>query len=81
MVGGKVVTMHNIKEVIKGGKIQISRCGDRGCEILFRECEAENGSFRRSCSGLTASDHDERERVAPGTRSILRWELRIGGLC
>lgn len=43
VVGGKVVTMHNIKEVIKGGKIQISRCGDRGCEILFRELEDNVG--------------------------------------
>ena len=37
VVGGKVVTMHRIKDVIKGGNIQISRCGDAGCQILFRE--------------------------------------------
>jgi preprotein translocase subunit SecD len=37
VVGGKVVTMHGIKDVIKGGKLQISRCGDDGCKILFRE--------------------------------------------
>ena len=43
VVGGKVVTMHGIKEVIKGGKIQISRCGERGCEILFRELEDNVG--------------------------------------
>jgi hypothetical protein len=39
VAGGEVITMHSIKEVIKGGKIQISRCGDRGCEILFQELE------------------------------------------
>jgi preprotein translocase subunit SecD len=37
VVAGKVVTMHVIKEVIKGGKVQISRCGDNGCQVLFRE--------------------------------------------
>lgn len=37
VVGGKVVTMHGIKAVIKGGQIQISRCGDNGCQVLFRE--------------------------------------------
>jgi hypothetical protein len=37
VVGGEVITMHGIKEVIRGGKVQISRCGDKGCEVLFRE--------------------------------------------
>ena len=37
VVGGKVVTMHTIKDVVKGGKLQISRCGDDGCQLLFRE--------------------------------------------
>ena len=46
VVGGKVVTMHGVKEVIKGGKIQISRCGDRGCEILFRELEDNVGEAK-----------------------------------
>lgn len=39
VAGGEVITMHGIKEVITGGKIQISRCGDSGCEVLFRELE------------------------------------------
>ena len=39
VAGGEVITMHTIKEVITGGKVQISRCGDRGCEILFQELE------------------------------------------
>lgn len=37
VVGGEVITMHGIKEVIRGGKVQISRCGDNACEVLFRE--------------------------------------------
>ena len=37
VAGGDVITMHGIKSVISGGKVQISRCGDRGCEVLFRE--------------------------------------------
>lgn len=37
VVGGEVITAHGIKSVIKGGKIQISRCGDAGCKVLFRE--------------------------------------------
>lgn len=37
VVGGDVVTVHTIREVIKGGKVQISRCGDEGCQVLFRE--------------------------------------------
>ena len=37
VVGGRVITMHKIKSVITGGKIQISRCGDNGCQILYRE--------------------------------------------
>lgn len=37
VVGGNSVTKHGIKSVIKGGKVQISRCGDNGCQVLFRE--------------------------------------------
>ena len=47
VTGGEVITMHKIKEVIKGGKIQISRCGDRGCEILFQELEDNIDSAER----------------------------------
>ncbi len=39
VAGGEVITMHKIREVIRGGKVQISRCGDRGCEVLFRELQ------------------------------------------
>lgn len=37
VVGGEAITVHGIRAVIKGGKVQISRCGDDGCQILFRE--------------------------------------------
>ena len=35
VVDGQVVTCHKIKAVITGGKIQITRCSDSGCTILY----------------------------------------------
>lgn len=37
VIGGKVVTMHKIRVPIIGGKIQITRCTDHGCEALYTE--------------------------------------------
>lgn len=37
VVGGKVLTVHRIRQVIHDGKVQISRCGDEACQILFLE--------------------------------------------
>lgn len=37
VIGSKVVTKHKIKEAIKGGKMQITRCSDNGCEILYTQ--------------------------------------------
>lgn len=37
IVGGKVVTTHKIREAIKGGKIQITRCSDFGCDVLYTQ--------------------------------------------
>lgn len=31
----EVVTMHKIKSIIREGKLQITRCGDNGCEVLL----------------------------------------------
>ncbi len=39
VVGGQVVSQHRIREVIRGGKVQISRCGDEGCQYLFQELQ------------------------------------------
>ncbi len=37
VVGGQVLTVHKIRQVVHDGKVQISRCGDEGCQILFLE--------------------------------------------
>lgn len=37
VVGGEVVTKHKIREAIKGGLIQITRCTDNGCEAIYTE--------------------------------------------
>lgn len=37
VIGGKVVTMHKIRVPIIGGKIQVTRCTDHGCEALYTE--------------------------------------------
>jgi len=39
VIGGKAITKHKIREAITGGKLQISRCTDRACEILLTELE------------------------------------------
>ena len=37
VVGGDAVTKHKIREPIKGGLIQITRCTDNGCEAIYTE--------------------------------------------
>ncbi len=37
VVGNRVITIHKVRSVIRGGKIQISRCTDEGCEVLMRQ--------------------------------------------
>lgn len=39
VVGQEALTKHQIKSVIDGGKIQISRCTDDACEMLYVELE------------------------------------------
>ena len=34
VVDGEIVTLHKIRSVITGGKLQITRCKDNACEIL-----------------------------------------------
>jgi preprotein translocase subunit SecD len=34
VVGGEIVTLHKIRSVITGGKIQITRCTDNACEVI-----------------------------------------------
>jgi len=35
IIGGHVVTVHKIREPITEGRIQITRCTDKACQILF----------------------------------------------
>jgi hypothetical protein len=35
VVNGKALTMHKVRTVIDGGKMQITRCTDNACEILY----------------------------------------------
>ncbi len=37
VVGQEVFTKHTVRSVIDGGKIQITRCSDNACEILYIE--------------------------------------------
>lgn len=37
VIGSKVITAHKIKSIIEEGKIQITRCDDNACEVLFME--------------------------------------------
>lgn len=39
VVGGEALTMHKIKTVIDSGKLQISRCSDNACELLYVELQ------------------------------------------
>ena len=35
IIDGKVVTIHKVREPIRGGRVQISRCADDACQVLF----------------------------------------------
>ncbi len=35
VIGGKIVSKHKIRTVIEGGKLQITRCTDNGCEKIY----------------------------------------------
>lgn len=39
VIGNQVVTVHKIKEPITGGKLQITRCTDNGCDVLYTQLE------------------------------------------
>ena len=34
VVGGEIVTLHKIRSVVTGGKLQITRCEDNACEVI-----------------------------------------------
>ncbi|MBX9723534.1 MAG: hypothetical protein K2X81_19165 [Candidatus Obscuribacterales bacterium] len=35
VIDGQIVTTHKIKSVISGGRLQITRCSDSGCTVLY----------------------------------------------
>ncbi len=37
VIGGEIVTVHKVREPIVGGRIQITRCTDNGCQAIFTE--------------------------------------------
>jgi preprotein translocase subunit SecD len=39
VIGCEAVTIHKIRAVITGGKLQVSRCTDNACEHLYYELE------------------------------------------
>lgn len=39
VIGGQVVTTHKIREPIVGGKMQITRCSDHGCDVLYTQLQ------------------------------------------
>ncbi len=39
VIGNQVVTVHKVREPIKGGKMQITRCTDNGCDVLYTELQ------------------------------------------
>jgi hypothetical protein len=34
VVDGEIVTVHKIRSIITGGKVQITRCTDNACEVI-----------------------------------------------
>ena len=40
VIGNQIVTVHKIREPIKGGKMQITRCTDNGCDVLYTQLQS-----------------------------------------
>ena len=35
LIDGKILTLHKVRSIIDGGQLQITRCTDRGCELVL----------------------------------------------
>jgi hypothetical protein len=35
VIGGEIISMHKVREVLTGGKVQITRCVDNACQVLY----------------------------------------------
>jgi len=44
VIGGEIVTVHKVREAITGGKIQITRCTDNGCQAIYTEIAKKQGA-------------------------------------
>lgn len=44
VIGGDIVTIHKVREAITGGKIQITRCTDNGCQAIYTEIAKKHGT-------------------------------------
>jgi puromycin-sensitive aminopeptidase len=42
VIGGEVVSSHKIRQAITGGRLQITRCTDTGCEAIYSELRKEH---------------------------------------
>jgi hypothetical protein len=42
VIDGQIITLHKIRSVIEGGKLQISRCTDHGCELILSQLSKDN---------------------------------------
>src|SRR5262249_2340942 len=43
VIGGEIVTTHKVKTPITGGRLQITRCTEHGCETLFTKLLKKGG--------------------------------------
>jgi len=43
VIGGEIVTTHKIKSAITGGRLQITRCTEHGCQTLFTKLLKKGG--------------------------------------
>jgi hypothetical protein len=43
VAGGKILTVHKIRSEIIGGKLQITRCNDNGCQYIYNSLRSKPG--------------------------------------
>lgn len=43
VAGGKILTTHKIRSEIVGGKLQITRCNDNGCQYIYNSLRTTTG--------------------------------------